>query len=367
MSNDYFNVKMLSDGKTADIKIYGEIGGWFGNIAEDLEYQIGESVENINVKLKSPGGSAFEGFEIYSFLKSHTAKVHMDVVGTVASAGTIILMAKDTSTIDPMAMLMIHDPQGGAYGKESELRSRAEMLKKIKENAVELYSTSMNKTPEEIAELMANETWYKADEAVEAGLVDKVFDSSEEDDSASMSFDKYGYKNIPAMLNTSITGLTEAVKMAKPDTLVLPVVDKAYLQANCADILKEIEDASFALGCEKGKTEECARIVDIEAMHLDGFEDVIKAGKADTKLASADVAVMLIKAQQAKGVAHMSAVIADAAETVVVPDTPIAQLTVKDDWDNDAKLRADFGDNKETYEAYMKATKNGLVKLRGEK
>lgn len=142
-------------------------------IANSLK-ELGD-VDEIDIHVNSNGGSVFEGFAIYNLIKNHSAKVTMHVEGIAASAASTILMAGDKIVMAQNAYIMIHDPSSYAWGNSADLRKTADMLDNIKEQVVAVYaSRSGKKTEEEFAQLMADETWFTASQAVEAGLADEI-------------------------------------------------------------------------------------------------------------------------------------------------------------------------------------------------
>lgn len=177
------NFKASMDGKRAVLEIYDDIGpSWAGmidarSVAQALE-AAGEASE-IDVRINSYGGSAFDGLAICNILKKHPAKVHVRVDGIAASAASIIAMAGDEVVIPKNAMMMIHDPAVFVYGFEQDLLKAAEMLNKLKSAGVETYAAKTKKSKDEIAKLMKEETWFTGEEAVAAGFADKTEDEVE--------------------------------------------------------------------------------------------------------------------------------------------------------------------------------------------
>lgn len=72
----WYNIKAASDGASATIQIYEEIGGWgitAQQFSEDLK-ALGD-ISHINLNIHSPGGDVFDGIAIYNLLNKHPAKI----------------------------------------------------------------------------------------------------------------------------------------------------------------------------------------------------------------------------------------------------------------------------------------------------
>jgi ATP-dependent Clp protease, protease subunit len=164
--------------RDAEVLIYGEIGDeLFGGVsakafATDLK-KAGK-LDNITVRLNSPGGSIFDGVAIYNTLRNHPAKVGVHIDGLAASAASVVAMAGDTIEMADNALLMIHEPWYLAAGSASELRAIAVSLDKISEGMADTYAKRAGKSIDEARAWMEAETWFTAEDARAAGLVDKL-------------------------------------------------------------------------------------------------------------------------------------------------------------------------------------------------
>jgi ATP-dependent Clp protease protease subunit len=179
----------MADAKTAELLLYGDIGeSWWGesisakSVADKLK-EIGE-VDVLSVRINSAGGSAFEGIAIYNQLVRASARVEVDIDGMALSIASIIAMAGEEVRMAENAMLMIHDPWTFAMGDAGELRKTADLLDAMKDNLVTTYARRTGLERDEIADLMAEETWFSAAEAKERGFVDLVVEGQGAQDGA---------------------------------------------------------------------------------------------------------------------------------------------------------------------------------------
>jgi ATP-dependent protease ClpP protease subunit len=215
------DLKMKAEDKSAEILIYDVIGAtWDGGIlSKDFVEQLAGlgDVDNITVRINSPGGNVFEGVAIYNALKSHPATINVQVDSLAASIASVIAMAGDTISISDSAMFMIHNPATYAYGDENDFRAVADLLNKIRGAQLMGAYARTGKTPEELADYMDAETWFTAQEAVTAGFADKILNTGTNKAAApSESFDLSGFKNVPKSLWEAYSG---AKKQPKKDPI----------------------------------------------------------------------------------------------------------------------------------------------------
>jgi ATP-dependent Clp endopeptidase proteolytic subunit ClpP len=166
-----------TDGDTTVIDIYDEIG-WFGVTAAEFVKDLRQvTTPKIELHLNSPGGDVFDAIAIYNGLRQHKAQVHVLVDSLAASAASFIAMAGDKVTAMANAMMMIHDPLGLVIGNAADMRELADLLDKHGDNIASIYAARAGGEVAEWRERMLAETWYLADEAYKAGLVDEVDDA----------------------------------------------------------------------------------------------------------------------------------------------------------------------------------------------
>ena len=179
---EFFNavttVTPTGDSTIATIRMYGPIdswGGFWGISAKDVSSVLDalpESVEQIILRINSPGGEVFEGISILNLLRAHRASVTAVVDGLAASAASVVAAACDEAVMSPGTQMMIHSPWVFSYGSATDLRKTAEVLDGIEASIVEIYQGKAG--AKDWATLLADETWLTAAQAVELGLADRV-------------------------------------------------------------------------------------------------------------------------------------------------------------------------------------------------
>lgn len=182
--NKKFEAVTNTAASTTEIIVYGDIGdSWWGDSisASDIDQALKDvKTDNITVRINSPGGNAFDGITIYNRLKDHPAKVKVIVDGWACSAASIIAMSADELVMNTGSMLMIHQASIGIYGNKDELEKEAELLGKLDSNLVDIYMTKALVERKEIEQMVKNETWFTAEEAIAIGFASSVKDTNED-------------------------------------------------------------------------------------------------------------------------------------------------------------------------------------------
>lgn len=160
---------------SADVYLFDVIGGWWGCTAEDFVREVGAlDVDRIVLHLNSPGGDAAEGVAIANVLRAHRARIVVRVDGMAASAASVVAMAGDEVVMGIGSQMMLHDAWGYAQGNAAEMAAAQRMLDSTSDALAATYAAKAGGTIEQWREVMRAETWYSAEEAVAAGLADRV-------------------------------------------------------------------------------------------------------------------------------------------------------------------------------------------------
>ena len=135
--------------------------------------------KDISLYINSPGGSVTAGMAIYDTMNYIKCDVSTICIGMAASMGAFLLSsgAKGKRYALPNAEIMIHQPLGGAQGQASDIAIHAQQILKIKAKLNKILSQNTNQ-PLEKVEIDTDRDYYmSAPEAMEYGLIDKVFDA----------------------------------------------------------------------------------------------------------------------------------------------------------------------------------------------
>ncbi len=184
---DWYRITNSADGTSAEVAIYDEIG-YFGVTASDFIRELAAlDTKRIDLRLNTPGGEVFDGVAIYNALRNHPATVTTHVDGLAASIGSVILQAGDHRVAAKASQTMIHDGHGVVIGNAADMRQTADLLDQVSNMIAEVYAERSGGSVEDWRAAMLAETWYNADEAKAAGLVDEVAGTAKADNTWDLS------------------------------------------------------------------------------------------------------------------------------------------------------------------------------------
>lgn len=160
-----------------EIYIYGEIGpAFWGGI--DEKYISDELAKaggaDVVVRLNTPGGYISVGHAIYNMLNRYKGKKIVEVDALAASAGSFIAMVGDEINIAENAMMMIHNGWGMTIGDKREHEKQVDLLEKLDGTIAATYSSRTGKSIQDVSALMDSETWFTAQEAIDAGFATSI-------------------------------------------------------------------------------------------------------------------------------------------------------------------------------------------------
>lgn len=159
---------------SAQVHIYAEIGAW-GITADAMCKELTAlDAKAIDVRINSPGGDVFDGIAIHNALVAHPAVVNVHVDGVAASIASVIAMAGDKVTMARGSQMMIHEGHTVAVGAAADMRKQADLLDTVSDTIAGFYAERAGGTVPDWRGRMRKETWYSAEEAVQAGLADEV-------------------------------------------------------------------------------------------------------------------------------------------------------------------------------------------------
>lgn len=167
------------DGSAAVLRLYDPIDSWGGDwgvSAKEFTAALDAlgDVSEIRLHLNTPGGEVFEAVAILNALRRSDARVVAIVDGIAASAGSFIAAGADETLMGRNSQLMIHDAWGLSIGNAATMRETADLLDHLSDNIADIYAAKAGGSTRIWRDAMLAETWYSADEAVLAGLADRV-------------------------------------------------------------------------------------------------------------------------------------------------------------------------------------------------
>jgi ATP-dependent Clp protease, proteolytic subunit ClpP len=143
--------------------------------AKSITDSFPEDNSDIVLEVNSNGGFVTVGSEIYTALKSYPGHVTVEVTGMAASAASVAIMGADKIVISPTAQIMIHKAlYSYVSGNSDDLYKASNALKSSDQAIVNAYVAKTGLEESVIIDMMKNETFMSASEAVEKGFADEV-------------------------------------------------------------------------------------------------------------------------------------------------------------------------------------------------
>ncbi len=161
------------------IFLSGEIDDATANtvVAQLIYLEAKDPSKDISLYINSPGGSVSAGLAIYDTMNYVKCDVSTICIGMAASMGAFLLSsgAKGKRYALPNSEIMIHQPLGGAQGQASDIKIAAEHILKTKEKLTRILAENSGKPFEEVEKDTDRDNFLSAKEALDYGLIDKVF------------------------------------------------------------------------------------------------------------------------------------------------------------------------------------------------
>jgi ATP-dependent Clp endopeptidase proteolytic subunit ClpP len=224
MSRHWYAIQQTADGE-AEVSIYDEIG--FGGVtAKSFLAELKKlSGQRVHLRINSVGGSVVEGAAIYNALRRHKGGLVVHIDALAASMASVIAMAGDETLIADNALVMIHNPWGMTMGDADELRKEADILDKLKATLVNAYVRKTGMEAEQVAQMMDDETWLDATEAVALGFADAIEDGIEAAASITPESARARFDTFQNSMARKTTKNIKAEEAAPAEVVAEPVVE----------------------------------------------------------------------------------------------------------------------------------------------
>ena len=279
-------MKKISN-SSAELFITDDIDKYWGVSADNIRRMLAEmgTVEELTIRVNSYGGDVFEGNTIFNLLQEHNSLKTFIIEGVAASMASLIPMAGDEVVMYKNAFFMIHNPWTVTGGESKDLRNTADLLDKIKANAIDMYKRKAKKlSNEKLSELMDVQTWMTAEEALAYGFIDRIIDAEELEEpktSGNMKLPSE-YKNL-LMKSKLISGSTPQSRgdtMKKCPHCGVEHVETAKFCSACGkDVTMSAQQVAISAAVEKERKEAMAA----ERSRVLAITTVCAAAKIDSE------------------------------------------------------------------------------------
>ena len=148
-------------------------------VAQLLHLESVDPDKDISIYINSPGGSIYSGLAIFDTMNFVKPNIATMCVGIAMSMGSLLLAggAHGKRSALPNSRILMHQPSSGFEGQATDIEIQAREVIKIRERVDEIYAKACRKPVEEVHRDMERDRFFKASEAAEYGLIDRVLTS----------------------------------------------------------------------------------------------------------------------------------------------------------------------------------------------
>ncbi len=178
-------VEMLLYGALGEDQEKGDINGH--QFARELNW-LAREYDEIKIRVNCEGGMVSHGLSIVSEMMASPAYIIVQVDGIAASMAAVLLPAADKVTMNDYAKVMIHSPYYADDNGEAIKKLSAKDRKAIStlKDMLKQLLTKRGMEEEKVNAAMRTDTWYSAEEALEAKLVDEILSTGKKKELAAL-------------------------------------------------------------------------------------------------------------------------------------------------------------------------------------
>ena len=145
-------------------------------VAQLLHLESVDPDKDISIYINSPGGSIYAGLAIYDTMQFIKPDVQTICCGIAMSMGSLLLTggAAGKRMSLPNSRILIHQPSAGFEGMATDIEIHAREIMRTRQRVDEIYAHHTGQAIEQVHVDMERDRFFKADEAAEYGLIDRV-------------------------------------------------------------------------------------------------------------------------------------------------------------------------------------------------
>jgi ATP-dependent Clp protease protease subunit len=147
-------------------------------VAQLLHLESEDPDKDISIYINSPGGSIYAGLAVYDTMQFIKPAVSTICVGIAMSMGSLLLAGGTNGKrfALPNSRILVHQPSAGFEGQSSDIEIHAREILNTRTRIDEIYARHTGQSTEQVHGDMERDRFFKAPEAVEYGLIDRVID-----------------------------------------------------------------------------------------------------------------------------------------------------------------------------------------------
>jgi ATP-dependent Clp protease protease subunit len=147
-------------------------------VAQLLHLESEDPEKDISMYINSPGGSIYSGLAIYDTMQFIRPDIQTICIGVAMSMGSLLLTggAKGKRFSLPNSRILIHQPSAGFEGQSTDIEIHAREILNIRQRIDEIYALHSGQSLERVHEDMERDRFFKPEQGVEYGLIDRVIE-----------------------------------------------------------------------------------------------------------------------------------------------------------------------------------------------
>jgi ATP-dependent Clp protease, protease subunit len=147
-------------------------------VAQIIHLESQDPDKDISLYINSPGGQVYAGLAIYDAMQFVKPDVATICYGVGMSMGALLLAggAPGKRMALPNSRILIHQPSGGFQGQAADIEIHARETLAVRDQIDEIYAKHTGKSKKQVREDQDRDRFFKAAEAVEYGLIDRVIE-----------------------------------------------------------------------------------------------------------------------------------------------------------------------------------------------
>lgn len=261
----------------ADLVLSGIVGDEI--VPKDVQsFLTSTTDQEITVYLNSPGGSVWDGLEIYNLLRASGRHIKTVLTGLAASMGSIIFLAGDERMAMTGTLYMVHKPSSLSWGNADDMRKTIEMLDKSQDSLGAIYKERTG--IEDIHEYINAESWFNAEDMQRLGItnstkvikMENILSRGDVEDMAKID----DLKAEKEQLEAEKAQLEEQLEEARLETEVNNMrADIAKMKAQTESVSESEDEA------DDTDNEDNDEVTDTESADEDENEDTVDTGTND--------------------------------------------------------------------------------------
>jgi ATP-dependent Clp protease protease subunit len=148
-------------------------------VAQLLHLESEDPDKDISIYINTPGGSIYAGLAIYDTMQFIKPDIATMCVGIAMSMGSLLLTGgtKGKRMALPNSRILIHLPSAGFEGQSTDIEIHAREIIKTRKRIDEIYAHHTGQAEEQVHADMERDRFFRPDQAVEYGLIDRVIES----------------------------------------------------------------------------------------------------------------------------------------------------------------------------------------------